>query len=167
MGMMNSSRPTQLLVLDPEDTLTFAGSCNETCIADLEVTNPTPYSICYKIKTTATRRYSVKPKVGVLLPYSRQVVNFQVKGEKIDIMDKFKLLSAVVPNNVGADPSQMWEYINEATTMQSKIKVMFIEKTESDTQMQTAVLKKTTVQTILAGTFLIITAFFISFFYHS
>nr|XP_024218901.1 vesicle-associated membrane protein-associated protein A-like [Halyomorpha halys] len=164
---MNNSKPTQLLVLDPEDTLTFNGSCNETCSADLEVTNPTPYSICYKIKTTATRRYSVKPKSGVLLPYSRQVVNFQVRGDKIDLMDKFKLLSAVVPNNSAADPSHMWEYINEAMTMQSKIKVMFIEKTESDAQLQTTTLKKTTVQTVLIGTFLIVIAFFISFFYHS
>lgn len=128
---------TQILVLKPEEVLTFDRNSN----ASLELTNPSPYSVCYKIKTTASRKYCVKPRLGLLMPYSSSPVNFRLKSGRTEETDKFKVLSAVVPSNVReSDPSKMWEFINEEGTMQSKLRVKCVDSAddEMDYTLQTS-----------------------------
>ncbi|XP_073986897.1 vesicle-associated membrane protein-associated protein A-like [Rhodnius prolixus] len=118
--------PKQILILDPPEELVFNAPFNDKCFSYLELTNPTPYSVCYKVKATATFRYFVKPKMGLLLPYSQQIVQFKLKDGKGDKLDKFKILSAISPN-CSKDLVQLWEQeIDDAAIMQSKLTTNFI-----------------------------------------
>ena len=57
------------LALEPSNELRFKGpSENEFSSVSLKITNPTEKRIAFKVKTTAPKRYCVKPSGGVLDP---------------------------------------------------------------------------------------------------
>lgn len=45
-----------------------AGPFVDVVTADLKLTNPTEKRICFKVKTTAPKRYCVRPNSGILEP---------------------------------------------------------------------------------------------------
>jgi vesicle-associated membrane protein-associated protein A len=54
------------LVLDPPSELRFKGPFEDYVSVSLTIRNPTDKRIAFKIKTTAPKRYCVKPNSGVL-----------------------------------------------------------------------------------------------------
>lgn len=48
--------------------LYFVGPSSEIATTDLALKNPTDDQIAFKVKTTAPRRYAVRPNSGVLAP---------------------------------------------------------------------------------------------------
>ena len=46
----------------------LSGPFNEVVTADLKLTNPSDKTVCFKVKTTAPKRYCVRPNSGVLDP---------------------------------------------------------------------------------------------------
>lgn len=66
-----TSRPKKdiELVVTPSDAILFRGNFTESVTtAFIEVANPTPIPVAYKVKTTAPRRYCVRPNSGKLAP---------------------------------------------------------------------------------------------------
>jgi hypothetical protein len=65
----------QGLVLDPSNELRFKGPFDDFVTVTLTIRNPTDKRIAFKIKTTAPKRYCVKPNSGVLDPSNSTKVN--------------------------------------------------------------------------------------------
>lgn len=76
------------LVLDPANELKFRGPFDDYVSVSLTIRNPTPKRIAFKIKTTAPKRYCVKPNSGVLDPEQTMKVN-----GSIDFPHFFSLIS--------------------------------------------------------------------------
>ena len=54
------------LILDPSNELKFKGPFDDYVTVSLTIRNPTDKRVAFKIKTTAPKRYCVKPNSGVL-----------------------------------------------------------------------------------------------------
>lgn len=67
------------LQLDPSNELRFKGPFDDYVTVSLTIKNPTPKKIAFKIKTTAPKRYCVKPNSGVLDPSQSMKVNGKIK----------------------------------------------------------------------------------------
>ncbi|KAF6214441.1 hypothetical protein GE061_009184 [Apolygus lucorum] len=123
----------RMLLLEPKDELRFHAPFHAKSTCTLEVTNPTPYSIYYKIKTTASFRYYVTPKMGLLLPYSQEVITIGMKAPKGETEDKFKLVAMVSPST-GESPAEIWDKFDESLAMTSKLTVVFVEGDQEQVQ---------------------------------
>ena len=53
----------------------FPGPFNDVVTTYLRITNPSTQRVCYKVKTTAPRRYCVRPNCGFLEPGSQADVS--------------------------------------------------------------------------------------------
>ena len=53
----------------------LSGPFNEVVTADLKLTNPSDKKVCFKVKTTAPKRYCVRPNSGVLDPKNSVTVS--------------------------------------------------------------------------------------------
>ena len=62
------SKPEQVLQIEPQHELTFVGPFTTAVSAVMSLKNPTDQKVCFKIKTTAPKRYCVKPNSGVIDP---------------------------------------------------------------------------------------------------
>ena len=54
------------MILDPSNELKFKGPFDDYVTVSLTIRNPTDKRVAFKIKTTAPKRYCVKPNSGVL-----------------------------------------------------------------------------------------------------
>lgn len=63
------------LVLEPSNELKFKGPFDDYVSVSLRIRNPTEKRIAFKIKTTAPKRYCVKPNSGVLDAGQNMMVN--------------------------------------------------------------------------------------------
>ncbi|KAK9510691.1 hypothetical protein O3M35_005427 [Rhynocoris fuscipes] len=129
--------PKQLLVIKPSAQLTFYAPFDNRCCSHLEVTNPSPYAVCYKVRTTASNRYGVKPNMGLILPYSHQTLIFRLRNGIGDKCDKFKILSGISPNINCADVRKIWDKIPEENIMETKVAVNFIGEWKSHDAVST------------------------------
>ena len=81
MDTSSSLKPDKIdplggLALDPSNELRFKGPFeNDFSSVTLSISNPTDKRIAFKIKTTAPKRYCVKPNSGVLDPTKSMKVN--------------------------------------------------------------------------------------------
>lgn len=64
------------LILDPSNELRFKGPFDDYVTVALTIRNPTEKRVAFKIKTTAPKRYCVKPNSGVL--HSNQTIKVNV-----------------------------------------------------------------------------------------
>ena len=62
------AKAEQVLVIEPAHELTFVGPFSSAVSAVMTLKNPSDRKVCFKIKTTAPKRYCVKPNSGVIDP---------------------------------------------------------------------------------------------------
>nr|XP_031289425.1 vesicle-associated membrane protein-associated protein B/C isoform X2 [Camelus dromedarius] len=56
----------QFLSLEPQHELKFRGPFTDVVTTNLKLGNPTDRNVCFKVKTTAPRRYCVRPNSGII-----------------------------------------------------------------------------------------------------
>ena len=78
------------LLLDPSNELRFKGPFDDYVTVSLSIRNPTKSRIAFKIKTTAPKRYCVKPNSGVLDPEQSMKVNVLLQPFNYDPNEKNK-----------------------------------------------------------------------------
>merc|ERR1712223_192939 len=62
---LKMARREQVLLIDPPNEISFTGDFTvRVCKTKLSLSNPTDMKIAYKVKTTAPRRYCVRPNSG-------------------------------------------------------------------------------------------------------
>ena len=79
------AKPEQVLQIEPQHELTFVGPFTTAVSAVMSLKNPSDRKVCFKIKTTAPKRYCVKPNSGVI--DAKQKV--QVAGKLNNFYDRF------------------------------------------------------------------------------
>lgn len=129
------------LVLDPANELKFRGPFDDYVSVSLTIRNPTPKRIAFKIKTTAPKRYCVKPNSGVLDPEQTMKVNVLLQPFIYDPNEKNKHKFMVQYMYLNDNEMQysvneilnMWKDVSNSRLLDLKLKCIF-ELTESDQQ---------------------------------
>jgi hypothetical protein len=119
----------QVLIIEPANELTFVGPFTSAVSSVMTLRNPTDRKVCFKIKTTAPKRYCVKPNSGVIDP--KQLVQVQVSLQpfEYDANDKnrhkFMVQSMFAPDGE-INQDTLWKETNSGQLMDSKLRCVFV-----------------------------------------
>uniref|UniRef100_A0A8C6MH93 Vesicle-associated membrane protein-associated protein A n=1 Tax=Nothobranchius furzeri TaxID=105023 RepID=A0A8C6MH93_NOTFU len=129
------SKPDQVLILDPPCDLKFKGPFTDVVTSNLKLKNPSERRVCFKVKTTAPRRYCVRPNSGVI--DAGATVNISVMLQPFDYdpneksKHKFMVLTIFAPPNV-TDMDSLWRDAKSDELMDSKLRCVFELPSEND-----------------------------------
>ncbi|XP_041059603.1 vesicle-associated membrane protein-associated protein B/C isoform X2 [Carcharodon carcharias] len=134
------ARPEQLLILEPPNELKFKGPFTDVVTTNLKLSNPSDKNVCFKVKTTAPRRYCVRPNSGVI--DAGTSINVSVMLQPFDYdpneksKHKFMVQSMFAPADC-QDMEAVWKEAKPDDLMDSKLRCVFElpsenEKTEDD-----------------------------------
>lgn len=121
------------LLLDPSNELRFKGPFDDYVTVSLTIRNPTEKRIAFKIKTTAPKRYCVKPNSGVLDPAQSMKVNVLLQPFTYDPNEKNKhkfMVQYLYLNDEEIqlkvnDILNMWKDVNSSRLLDLKLKCIF------------------------------------------
>ncbi|XP_062259853.1 VAMP (vesicle-associated membrane protein)-associated protein A, like [Platichthys flesus] len=129
------SKLDQILVLDPPVDLKFKGPFTDVVTTNLKLKNPSDKRVCFKVKTTAPRRYCVRPNSGVIDPGA--TVNISVMLQPFDYdpneksKHKFMVQTIFAPSTV-SDMDALWKDAKPDDLMDSKLRCVFELPSEND-----------------------------------
>lgn len=129
------------LLLDPSNELKFRGPFDDYVTVSLMIKNPTDKRIAFKIKTTAPKRYCVKPNSGVLDSQQSMKVNVLLQPFNYDPNEKNKhkfMVQYMYLNDtemvLGVNEIlNMWKDVPATRLLDIKLRCIF-EQTESEQQ---------------------------------
>ncbi|KAH8343384.1 hypothetical protein KR059_009698 [Drosophila kikkawai] len=78
------------LTIDPEHELRFVGPFNRSVVTIMSLRNNSALPLVFKIKTTAPKRYCVRPNIGKILPYRSTQVEICLQPFIYDQQEKNK-----------------------------------------------------------------------------
>ncbi|KAK3890824.1 hypothetical protein Pcinc_005249 [Petrolisthes cinctipes] len=84
------AKTEQVLILEPSQELKFKGPFTDVVTSELKLSNPTEKRVCFKVKTTAPRRYCVRPNSGVVVPHGSVSVSVMLQPFEYDPHEKNK-----------------------------------------------------------------------------
>jgi len=121
------------LLLDPANELRFKGPFDDYVTVSLTIKNPTDKRIAFKIKTTAPKRYCVKPNSGVLDSAQSMKVNVLLQPFQYDPNEKNKhkfMVQYLYLNNEEIQLSvndilNMWKDVDTKRLLDLKLKCIF------------------------------------------
>lgn len=129
------SKLDQVLILDPPSDLRFKGPFTDVVTTNLKLKNPSDRKVCFKVKTTAPRRYCVRPNSGVI--EAGGAVNISVMLQPFDYdpneksKHKFMVQTIFAPPNV-SDMDSLWKDAKPDDLMDSKLRCVFELPSEND-----------------------------------
>ncbi|XP_061551136.1 VAMP (vesicle-associated membrane protein)-associated protein A, like [Phycodurus eques] len=129
------SKLDQVLVLEPPVDLKFKGPFTDVVTTNLKLKNPSDRRVCFKVKTTAPRRYCVRPNSGVI--EAGAAVNISVMLQPFDYdpneksKHKFMVQTIFAPSNV-SDMDSLWKDAKPDDLMDSKLRCVFELPSEND-----------------------------------
>ncbi|KAJ8303135.1 hypothetical protein KUTeg_019531 [Tegillarca granosa] len=106
------SKNEQVLVLEPPTELRFKGPFTDVVTAELKLKNPTDKKVCFKVKTTAPKRYCVRPNSGIIEGGNAVSVSVMLQPFDYDPLEKNK-------------HKFMWKDASPEDLMDSKLKCVF------------------------------------------
>ncbi|CAG2188011.1 VAPA [Mytilus edulis] len=109
----------QVLRLDPDIELKFKGPFTDVVTSELKLTNPSDQKVCFKVKTTAPKRYCVRPNI-MLQPFDYDPLE---KNKH-----KFMVQTMFAPDGSIESQEQLWKEAKPESLMDSKLK--YEEETE-------------------------------------
>jgi len=124
-----SGKQEQVLKIDPPVELTFTGPFHQAVSSTMTLTNPSERKVCFKIKTTAPKRYCVKPNSGVIDP--REEVKIAVSLQPFDFDPQDKNRHKFMVQSMYAPPGEinqesLWKEADSSQLMDSKLKCLFL-----------------------------------------
>lgn len=130
------SKLDQVLSLEPQNELVFKGPFTSVVTSNLVLSNPTNRRVCFKVKTTAPKRYCVRPNSGIV--ESKDAVSVSVMLQPFDYnpneknKHKFMVQTMFAPDG-DINPETLWKDVNPESLMDSKLKCVF-EPADNSTQ---------------------------------
>ncbi|ESO94993.1 hypothetical protein LOTGIDRAFT_232132 [Lottia gigantea] len=129
------AKTEQVLLLEPPTELRFKGPFTDVISADLKLTNPSDKRVCFKVKTTAPKRYCVRPNSGILEPKASITVAVMLQPFEYDATEKsnkhkFMVQTLFAPEGP-INQEQLWKEVSPENLMDSKLKCVF-EMPESE-----------------------------------
>jgi len=124
-----SAKQEQVLKIDPPVELTFTGPFHQAVSSTMTLTNPSERKVCFKIKTTAPKRYCVKPNSGVIDP--REEIKIAVSLQPFDFDPQDKNRHKFMVQSMYAPPGEinqesLWKEADSSQLMDSKLKCLFL-----------------------------------------
>ncbi|KAG7472858.1 hypothetical protein MATL_G00113630 [Megalops atlanticus] len=129
------ARQEQVLLLDPPHELKFRGPFTDVVTTTLKLANPTDRNVCFKVKTTAPRRYCVRPNSGVI--DAGTSINVSVMLQPFDYdpneksKHKFMVQSMLAPNDM-TDMEAVWKEVKPEELMDTKLRCVFEMPSENE-----------------------------------
>jgi hypothetical protein len=122
------------LELIPNGDLVFKGPFNVVSTTTLKLANSGNERLAYKIKTTAPKRYCVKPNSGFLDAHATANIQVMLQPQTAGQPDdrskhKFMVQWVAVPNNYTDDVDNFWKQDLKTLNVQdSKLKCLFADE---------------------------------------
>ncbi|XP_046896212.1 vesicle-associated membrane protein-associated protein B-like isoform X2 [Hypomesus transpacificus] len=129
------ARTEQVLLLEPQHELKFRGPFTDVVTTTLKLSNPTDRNVCFKVKTTAPRRYCVRPNSGII--DAGTSINVSVMLQPFDYdpneksKHKFMVQSLLAPYDM-TDMEGVWKEAKPDELMDSKLRCAFEMPLEND-----------------------------------
>jgi len=133
------SKLEQILILDPPVDLRFKGPFTDVVTTNLKLKNPSEKRVCFKVKTTAPRRYCVRPNSGVIEPGATVTISVMLQPFDYDPNEKskhkFMVQTIFAPPNV-SDMDSLWKDAKPDDLMDSKLRCVFELPSENDVKVK-------------------------------
>lgn len=126
------SKPEQVLIIEPQNELKFRGPFNVPVTSYMKLTNPSETVVFFKIKTTAPKKYCVRPNSGKLL--AKEVAEIAITLQPLESgidknKHKFMVQSVFVPEVLPEENvfnvDRIWKLLPPDEFMDSKLKCVF------------------------------------------
>jgi len=128
----------QILQLEPKGELRFKGPFTEVVTSLLKLTNPSDKRVCFKVKTTAPKRYCVRPNCGVVEPHQCVTVQVMLQPFEYDPSErnkhKFMVQSMFAPEGL-INHEVLWKDATKDQLMDSRLKCIFDMPGHEDTDL--------------------------------
>jgi len=122
------SKKEQVLIIEPPIELTFTGPFTQSVSSYMKLKNPSDRKVCFKIKTTAPKRYCVKPNSGVVDPNTEVAIAVSLQPFEYDPAEKnkhkFMVQSMFAPDGE-INQDTLWKEIDQNDLMDSKLRCVF------------------------------------------
>lgn len=122
------AKPEQVLIIEPQNELRFRGPFNVPVTSYMKLTNPSDRKVLFKIKTTAPKKYCVRPNSGLLEANSNIEIAICLQPFIFDPAEKnkhkFMVQTVFAPDNE-TNLEQLWKDIGADQMMDSKLKCVF------------------------------------------
>ncbi|CAN6461102.1 unnamed protein product [Victoria cruziana] len=122
---------SQMVSIHPEE-LSFPFELEKQSYCNLKLVNNSEHCVAFKIKTTAPKKYFVRPNTGVILPWDSVVILVTLQAQReyppdMQCKDKFLVQSAKVPPNTDPDeiPPATFNKDGERKVEECKLKVVY------------------------------------------
>ncbi|KAL0613803.1 LOW QUALITY PROTEIN: Vesicle-associated membrane protein-associated protein A, partial [Plecturocebus cupreus] len=113
----------------------FTGPFTDVVTTNLKLRNPSDRKVCFKVKTTAPRRYCVRPNSGIIDPGSTVTVSVMLQPFDYDPNEKskhkFMVQTIFAPPNT-SDMEAVWKEAKPDELMDSKLRCVFEMPNEND-----------------------------------
>ncbi|XP_023013355.1 LOW QUALITY PROTEIN: vesicle-associated membrane protein-associated protein B/C [Leptinotarsa decemlineata] len=122
------SKQEQILQIEPQNELRFKGPFNVPVTSYMKLTNPSDKKVLFKIKTTAPKKYCVRPNSGVLDANSNTEIAICLQPFLFDPAEKNKhkfMVQTVFAPEGEINLEQLWKEITPEQLMDSKLKCVF------------------------------------------
>ncbi|XP_012286706.1 vesicle-associated membrane protein-associated protein B [Orussus abietinus] len=126
------SKSEQVLMIEPPSELRFRGPfTGNSVMSYLKLTNPTDRKVYFKIKTTAPKKYCVRPNSGCLLPKEVTEIAVCLQAQEFEPSDKnkhkFMVQTLIAPEGDTDDNvyDSVWKSAKPNQLMDSKLKCVF------------------------------------------
>ena len=133
---MVAAKVPQILQLNPANEILFEGPFEHVVTSYLELKNPSDKRVYFKVKTTAPRRYCVRPNCGLIEPNKNVKIAIMLQpmeaGSQAErSKHKFMVQSTVDPND-GSSVDEVWARVKPDCVMDSKLRCAFHMPGEAD-----------------------------------
>ncbi|KAL4717427.1 hypothetical protein ACJJTC_000576 [Scirpophaga incertulas] len=124
--------PNQVLTIEPQNELKFkvdfSGLFEQGYTTNMQLKNPSNDTVLFKIKTTAPKKYCVRPNSGVLEPNSKVDIAITPQPVYVDPNEKYKhkfMVQSVIAPEGKTNIDQVWKEISPDQLMDYKLKCVF------------------------------------------
>ncbi|KAJ2954331.1 hypothetical protein O0L34_g2589 [Tuta absoluta] len=124
--------PNQVLTIEPQNELKFkvdyTGLFEQGYTTYLRLKNPSMDTVLFKIKTTAPKKYCVRPNSGIIEPNSKVDIAITPQPVYVDSNEKHKhkfMVQSVIAPEGKTNIDQVWKEISPDQLMDYKLKCVF------------------------------------------
>ncbi|KAJ8784351.1 hypothetical protein J1605_008356 [Eschrichtius robustus] len=127
--------PTPDRPISPSPSRKTQGPFTDVVTTNLKLRNPSDRKVCFKVKTTAPRRYCVRPNSGIIDPGLTVTVSVMLQPFDYDPNEKskhkFMVQTIFAPPNI-SDMEAVWKEAKPDELMDSKLRCVFEMPNEDD-----------------------------------
>uniref|UniRef100_A0A6G1SG24 Vesicle-associated membrane protein-associated protein A n=1 Tax=Aceria tosichella TaxID=561515 RepID=A0A6G1SG24_9ACAR len=141
--MVATQKLPQILQLNPASEIVFLGPFDRVVTSYLELKNPSGERVCFKVKTTAPRRYCVRPNNGTIEPNGKIRIAIMLQPMDADSQTerskhKFMVQSTIIKgdDNNTTTLDEIWQNATSDEIMDSKLRCVFQTPEEEDEDPQ-------------------------------